>query len=76
MRPDGKECMKAGDYAMFQTGNLSWQAYIVQIHDEFVPYQGYTATVVFERGENFSTRAGMEGGISSPWLTEQASVIR
>lgn len=77
MRPAGKdgkaECMKAGDYARFQQGNLEFEGYIVQITDEFVPYQSYTTTINFERGTGFVTRAQMEGGVNSPWLAEQAS---
>lgn len=73
MRPMGDECMKAGDYALFQQGNLEFEGYIVQITDEFVPYQSYATTINFERGTGFVTRAQMEGGVNSPWLAEQAS---
>lgn len=72
MRSDGTGPLKAGDYAMFQTGDIAWQAYVVSITDEFLPFQSYTTTLQFERGENFVTRAGMETGMSSPWLAEQA----
>lgn len=75
MRPDGKECMKAGDYATFKMGRVESVAYVVQIVDEFLPFQSYTTTLTFERGEGFVTRAGMEGGIQSPWLAEQARRI-
>lgn len=70
MRPDGKEAMKAGDYARFIMGNMVWDAYCVQIEHEFVVYNSYTSTVIFERGEGFATRIEKQ---SSPWLTEQAS---
>lgn len=70
MRGDG-EAMKPGDYAIFRTGELDWRAYVVTMTDEFLPYQGYTATLQFERGEGFVNRASMEGGMSSPWLAEQ-----
>lgn len=77
MRPPGKdgrqEHFKAGDYARFQQGNLEFEGYIVQITDEFTPFQSYSATVQFERGTGFVTRAQMEGGTSSPWLAEQAT---
>lgn len=77
MRPAGKsgsaESMKAGDYARFQQGNIEFEGYIVQITDEFVPYQSYSTSITFERGTGFVTRAGMEGGSNSPWLAEQAS---
>ena len=77
MRPLGKsgsaEHMKAGDYARFQQGNLEFEGYIIDITDEFIPFQSYTATINFERGTGFATRAGMEGGINSPWLAEQAT---
>lgn len=72
MRPDGKECMKAGDYATFKMGRIEWPAYVVQVVDEFLPFQSYTTTLTFERGEGFVTRATMEGGMQSPWLAEQA----
>lgn len=73
MRKEGKEAMKVGDYAEFSTGRIKFLAYVVQIEDEFIPFQGYTTTLVFERGEGFITRARKEGGIESPWLAEQAT---
>lgn len=73
MRAADGECMKAGDYVNVQTGRVEFLAYAVQVDDEFNPFQGYTTTVIFERGEGFVTRARMEGGIQSPWLAEQAS---
>ena len=72
MRPDGLEFMKAGDYAIFRTGNITWRAYITSITDEYLPFQGYTTTLTFERGTGYATRATMESGRSSPWLAEQA----
>lgn len=72
MRPDGKEAMKAGDYARFKMGTMDWDAYVVQIDHEFVPFQSYTTSLTFERGEGFAVRTSMEGGVSSPWLAEQA----
>jgi hypothetical protein len=70
MRDDGVELMKAGDYARFQMGQSQWDAYVVQVDHEFVPYQGYTQTLSFERGEGFAERAQSN---RSPWLTEQAT---
>lgn len=72
MRPDGKECMKAGDYATFKMGRIESVGYVVQVVDEFLPFQSYFTTLTFERGEGFVTRAAMEGGVQSPWLAEQA----
>lgn len=72
MRADGAELMKAGDYARFKVGRFEWDAYVVQVDHEFVPYQGYTTTLVFERGEGFARRTAQE---RSPWLTEQATRI-
>jgi hypothetical protein len=73
MRADGIEAMKAGDYASITRGRLNWEAYIVQIEHEFVPYQGYTQTLTFERGTGFATRIGEGQGSGSPWLEEQAT---
>lgn len=64
--------LRAGDYARFAMGNLTWDAYVTQIDHEYTPYQSYTTTVLFERGEGFAARALMEGGAESPWLAEQA----
>jgi hypothetical protein len=72
MRDDGTGALRAGDYALFRTGNIDWQGYVVSITDEFLPYQSYTTTLQFERGENFVARTSMESGVSSPWLAEQA----
>jgi hypothetical protein len=68
MRPDGQEAMKPGDYAMFRFGSLRWIAYVYQIEHEFIPYQGYTTTLTFDRGEGFVGRVENPG---SPWLLEQ-----
>lgn len=72
MRADGKELMKAGDYAKFLTGRLQVEAYVVQIDHEFLPFQAYTTTLTFERGTGFVDRATKGGGLDSPWLAEQA----
>jgi hypothetical protein len=73
MRPGGEEMLKAGDYASFVVGRMVWDAYIVQVDQEFIPYQGYFTTLTFERGEGFALRTAMEGQSSSPWLVEQSS---
>ena len=70
MRSNGTDLMKPGDYAMFQTGQIQWRAYVTRIDHEFIPYQGYTQTIVFERGEGFSERSKMN---KSPWLSELAT---
>lgn len=63
------DLMKAGDYAVFLNGTIKHMAYVHQVDHEFLPFQGYTTTLHFDRGEGFATRASMEG---SPWLAEQA----
>ena len=73
MRPDGRECLKAGDYVTFVRGTMAWEAYVVQVTHEYLPFQGYTQTLTFERGEGFALRTEMEGASSSPWLVERAS---
>lgn len=72
MRPDGAEAMKAGDYARVKQGRLTWDAYVVQLDHDFQPFQSYTQTLSFERGEGFAKRTSMESGQASPWLAEQA----
>lgn len=67
------EAMKAGDYVLLQTGRIEFIAYVVQIDDEFLPFQSYTTSLTYERGEGFVTRSRMEGGVQSPWLAEQAA---
>lgn len=73
MRRDGKEAMKAGDYALFQFGTITSEAYVTQIDDEYLPFQSYITTLNFERGTGFAERVKMESGRASPWLAEQAS---
>lgn len=72
MRDDDVTLMKPGDYAMFAVGSLAWAAYVYQIDHEFIPYQGYTTTLNFDRGEGFAERTRVDGA-SSPWLVEQRS---
>ncbi len=73
MRTDGKEFMKAGDYARFRRGTIEFDAYAVELTDEFLPFQGYTTTISFERGTGFVKRIQQGGGVNSPWLAEQAT---
>lgn len=73
MRKGDKEHMRAGDYAHFQFGNITSEAYVTQIDDDFSPFQSYITTLTFERGTGFARRAQMESGRQSPWLAEQAS---
>ena len=68
MRPDGKELVKAGDYAEFQFGMLKWLAYVFQVDHSWVWGSGYTSTLHFDRGEGFVARAVQEG---SPALLER-----
>lgn len=76
MRSGGVEMMKAGDYARFQFGSLQFEAYVVQIEHNFMPFQSYTTSLTFERGTGFVERTKLEGGIESPWLAEQATPIQ
>lgn len=71
MRDDGVEAMKAGDYARFMTGNITYDAYVYQIDHEFMPYASYLTSLIFDRGEGFAVRAQMESGTQSPYLAEQ-----
>lgn len=73
MRPDGEEMMKAGDYARFSIGRITWDAYVVAVDHEFIPYMGYTTRLTYERGEGFAQRTAMESDSSSPYLAEQSS---
>jgi len=71
LRNDSKtDLLKAGDYALFINGAIKHAAYVHQIDHDFMPFQSYTSTIHFDRGEGFAMRAAMEG---SPWLSEQAS---
>lgn len=71
MRPDGSGHLRAGDYARFKIGAMTSDAYVSAVSDEYVPYQGYTATLTIERGEGFVVRATTDKTMS-PWLAEQA----
>lgn len=68
------EAMKAGDYAEFNMGTLFYLGYVTEITHEFNSFESYTTTLTYERGEGFAVRTSLEGGISSPWLAEQALV--
>lgn len=72
VRADGVELMRAGDYALFFTGRIKFEAYVTQIDHDFQPFQSYTTTLRLERGTGFVERAQMGGGSESPWLAEQA----
>lgn len=76
LRPGSNEHMKAGDYAVFRFGNIEYEAYVVQIDDEFSPFQGYHTTLTFERSTGFAVRTAMGSGKQAPWLAEQVQYIR
>jgi hypothetical protein len=71
MRATGAEAMKAGDYALFKMGRMTYEAYVVAVDHEFLPFQRYTTTLSFERGTGFVERARTVQTLS-PWLSEQA----
>lgn len=72
VRPDGSGLLRAGDYIRVLMGGLTFEAYVVQVEHEFMAFNSYTTTVVFERGTGFAERVRGEFGASSPWLLEQA----
>lgn len=63
------DLLKAGDYVVFIEGTMKYMAYAYKIDHEYLPFQSYTTTINFDRGEGFATRASQEG---SPWLAEQS----
>jgi hypothetical protein len=69
-RDDGTGLIQAGDFAVFKTGTVEYSAYITEVVDEFMPFQSYTSTLNYERGEGFITRTTMGIGKNSPWLAE------
>lgn len=69
-RVNGRDLIRAGDYILVQAGTMFWGAYVTQVEHEFVPFQGYTTTLIFERGTGFAARVFTEGGRSSPYLSE------
>lgn len=71
-RSDGSGLMRAGDYAQILMGGIVSEAYIVQLEHEFLPFNSYTTTVIFERGTGFVERVRGNNPSSSPWLLEQA----
>ena len=77
LRPPDKqgnqEHMKPGDYAQFTRGNLTHEAYITRVTDEYLPFRSYVATIEFERSTGFAVRSQMDTGKDSPWLAEQAT---
>jgi len=70
VRVDGEnDLLKAGDYAVFIEGTMLSLAYVHQVDHNFMPFQGYTTTVHYDRGEGFAYRTSREG---SPYLAELA----
>jgi hypothetical protein len=63
------DLLKAGDYVVFIEGTMKYMAYAYQVEHEYLPFQSYTTSIQFDRGEGFATRASLEG---SPWLAEQS----
>jgi hypothetical protein len=71
-RSDGTGLLRAGDYIRVLMGGLTYEAYVVQVEHEFLAFNSYTTTVMFERGTGFAERVRGEFGATSPWLLEQA----
>ncbi|EMD0638866.1 hypothetical protein VPZ60_004282 [Salmonella enterica] len=70
-RDDSTEALKSGDYVTVLDGQLKWDAYVMNIQDNFIPYSRYTSTLEFARGTGFARRVSESAG-NSPWLKEQA----
>lgn len=71
----GNEKIKAGMYVVLKRGaskvasplSTDPECYAVQVDHEFMPFQGFYTTVVYERGTGFVTRNERE---ISPYLAE------
>lgn len=74
LRIKGREDIRAGMYIEVMRGSISYFFYVVQVEQEFVPFQGYFTTLTVERGTGFIVRAQREAGLQSPYFAEISSV--
>lgn len=70
----GREDIKAGMYLEVVRGSMAASYYIVQVDQEFVPFQGFFSTLMVERGTGFINRAKREAGLQSPYFAELSGV--
>lgn len=71
-RDNTTDALHAGDYITVKDGQLTWDAYVMNIQDNFIPYSRYTTALEFARGTGFARRVSESAG-NSPWLKEQAT---
>lgn len=70
MRIKGNESIRAGKYLKYKHGNMTSEYYCVSVTHDFVPFQTYQTTVMFERGTGFVDRVQKGTGIASPYWSE------
>lgn len=69
----GREEIRAGHYVRIKRGNLAAAVYYVSdVSHSLQPFRAFTSTLTLERGTGFAERIKLAGGVSSPYLAEQA----
>ncbi|MGT2509757.1 hypothetical protein [Cupriavidus basilensis] len=67
MRVRGNERIKAGSYLAIRRGKARTLYYVTHVAHEFLPYNSFKTTVMYERGTGFIDRAQMA---VAPYLAE------
>jgi hypothetical protein len=70
LRIKGNEKIRAGNYVMIRRGNFSSMFYVSQVSHQMLPFEGFYTNLVLERGQSFSNRIKLAGGVDSPYLAE------
>jgi hypothetical protein len=75
LRIIGREDIRAGMYIDVVRGSMEYGFYVVQVDQEFIPFQGFFTTLTVERGTGFIKRAQREGALQSPYYAELSSRV-
>ncbi|WP_161548782.1 hypothetical protein [Pseudomonas sp. Q1] len=70
LRIKGNEKIRAGNYVMIRRGSFSSMFYVSQVSHQMLPFEGFYTNLVLERGQSFSNRIKLAGGVDSPYLAE------
>lgn len=60
LRVQGQERLRAGCYYMYSRGQMLYTQYVTGVSHLFVPYQGFTTTMQYIRGDNFYKRIAQQ----------------
>lgn len=70
LRIAGDQNIRAGNYISVVRGTIESLYYVTSVSHQVLPFRGVYTTLTVERGMGFANRIKLNGGVSSPYLSE------